>query len=115
MALTIFQIVLIGALVLIAPLGFWNMQRRKRKQKEDALFGDDGKVEEESSSNTSTQQTTPNQGNEGGIAPNVEEQIKQYIFQYKTSYSKESIEQGVLAYGITPQQAKMMVDKYFNQ
>ncbi len=101
-----FQIILIACLVIIGPVGFWNMLRLRKKKLEDEFMGEDIYNISEPS-NQSQSNTTPN------ISPEIEAQIKQYIEQYKSTYPKESIEQGILAYHISADEAKMLTDKYF--
>lgn len=105
MALTAFQIILISSLIIIIPIGIWNMKRMKAKKAEEELLGDEMYSSPNSSSTIETQNL--------GISPEIESQIKQYIEQYKSTYPKESIQQGILSYGITNEQAKSLVDKYF--
>lgn len=106
MGLTTFQIILIVCLTIIGPAGFWNMMRLKKKKAEDEFMGADG---------YNLSQTPDDSQNNviSNISPEIETQVKQYIEQYKSTYPKESIQQGILAYNISADEAKMLTDKYF--
>ena len=49
------------------------------------------------------------------LSPDIEEQAKNYIEQYQASYPKESLEQGLLGLGITTEQAREVVNKYYSK
>ena len=101
MELTTFQIILILGIIIIAPLGFFNMVKMKRKKMEEEMFGDESLYEDNLTSTYSS------------VNIETEEKVRAYIEQYRVSYPKESIEKSILAFNITSEQAKSLVDKYF--
>lgn len=104
---TTFQLVAIIALLIIGPAGFLNMQRIKRKKRQEMLMG--------TSYSSSMSMSNGNEANTSSLSPEIEEQAKNYVEQYQASYPKESLEQGVMNLGITSEQAKEVVNKYYNK
>ena len=70
---------------------------------EEELYGD---LKMNESANT-------NSKNEVNISPEMLEQAKNYIENYKSQYPKESIQQGLVQIGITDEQAKQLIEKYW--
>ncbi|MCH8519564.1 MAG: hypothetical protein LAT82_02310 [Nanoarchaeota archaeon] len=106
MELNLIQIILIGALIIILPLGLWNQQRMKKKKLEEELYGGINSTTKEGINNTSN-------FDESSISPQILEQAKIYIQTYKSQYPKESVEQGLIQLGITNEQAKELINKYW--
>lgn len=101
----ILQLIGIIAVIILFPFSIWNIQHRKRKKQQEMLFG----------SSYSSSMSNENEVNTSSLSPEIEEQAKNYILQYQASYPKESLEQGVMNLGITAEQAKEVVDRYYNK
>ena len=103
MELSIFQIVLIISLIVIIPFGLWNQKRIKNKKMEEELYAE-VKPNQNSNSNSFDESKIPSQ---------TLEQAKTYIQSYKSQYPKESVQQGLVQIGVTNEQAKSLIDKYW--
>lgn len=96
--MTILELIGIISVIIITPAGYWNMIRMRRKKQQEILLGGEPLKEEINTQN---------------ISPEVEQQAKLYIEQYKLNYSKESLIQGLLGLNLTHEQSKELVDKYY--
>jgi len=94
MELTLVQMILIGVLVLIVPLGIWNQQRVKKRKKDLENFNYDN-----SDSNTSD-----------FVENSI---IKNYILQYKGQYGRDAIKQSLISAGNNEDEVEKHLDKYF--
>lgn len=101
------DIALIITLIIIIPLGIWNQKRMNKKKRDQELYGDD---ESEIQNNQSQENNTQSEKNSSA---ELEEQAKKYIETYKSQYPKESIEQGLIQLGISNQEAKNLINKYW--
>lgn len=97
---------LVAALVIVGVIGFWNMQRMKRKKRQEMLLGSSysQSMSMENDYNTPT-----------SISSELEEKAKNYILQYQSSYPKESVKQGLINLNISDNDAKSLIEKYYNQ
>jgi hypothetical protein len=95
MGLTTFQIVLIVSLVVVTAGGMWNMQRMKKKKAEEEAM---------------MMQNYNNSNNEN-LSPE-EQNAKNYIEQYKNTYPRDSIKQGLINAGNDPQKVEEWLNKY---
>lgn len=98
------QIALIISLIVVAIGGFWN-QKRIQKKKKNAIF--------EGTMYSASSNTYSNPDAQFIVSNEIDQKAKDYINQYKSSYPRESLEQGLLSFNITSQQAKELVNKYF--
>lgn len=96
---------MIAAILVIAVIGYWNQRRMIRKKNNELIEG----TMYSPSSNTYS-----NPDAEFIVNNEIDEKSKAYIEQYKSSYPKESLEQGLLNFGVTPEEAKKLVEKYYN-
>lgn len=96
---TILQVALVFALLLVGPLGFYNMKRRKRlKAQDESMF---------ENFNSHTVEEGP------GEDDAESQQIISYITSYKDQYSKESITSALLNNGNNPEKVSRLVDRYY--
>lgn len=98
--LTVFQISLIVALLVIAPLGYYNQRKRaKEKKEEEELFT----------------QGYQNNSDESSINENDEEsqQIITYISSYKDSYPKDAIRTALINNGNSQDKVDSLLEKYY--
>ncbi|MFP4402623.1 MAG: hypothetical protein ACLFPL_05350 [Candidatus Nanoarchaeia archaeon] len=110
MEFSILQIVLIIALILTPPLGYWNQRRMIKRKQEVELLGDD--IDSISSANNNF---NAHKNTNLNVSQEIELKAKEYIEQYQSSYPKESIQQGLLNFNITNGQASALVNKYYKQ
>ncbi len=95
----IIQIALIAALLIVGPLGYFNMRRRKKlKEQDEKMFED---------FNSQNVQEGPDEDDPES------QQIISYITSYKDQYSKESITSALLNNGNNPEKVSKLVDKYY--
>lgn len=99
MVLEPFQIFLIVALLLIVPLGFWNMKRmqKKKQEEEDLMYS-----QASQNSIPSTQSISPQ-----------EQTAKEYIESYKSQYPRESIKTALINSGNSSEDVDAWLTKYF--
>ncbi|MDA3856109.1 MAG: hypothetical protein PF569_07670 [Candidatus Woesearchaeota archaeon] len=90
------QIFLIVSLVLIFPIGLWN-QKRMAKAKQNSM---------------QSYSYNPNMG--GDNLNENEKKAQEYIIQYKSTYSKESVKTGLLNMGLSDSESESYLSKYFN-
>lgn len=90
------QIILIISLFLIIPVGIWN-QRRRKKQIEEM-------------SNYYSGSSLSNQG-KGDFS---NEKIKNYVVQYKDSYSRESIKSALVGAGNSEEEVEKYLVEFFD-
>ncbi|MFT4244187.1 MAG: hypothetical protein ACMXYB_01885 [Candidatus Woesearchaeota archaeon] len=94
---------LIIALIIVSVGGIWNQKRIKNKKLEEELYGELNPIK--SSEVTSF--------DESEIPIQILEMSKNYIQSYKNQYPKESIQQGLIQIGVTDEQAKNLINKYW--
>lgn len=110
------QIVGLVLVLVVAPLGYWNMKRIQRKKlEEEDQFASMGTTEiqapvEGSTSEVPGTQETP--ATSTGVSPE-EVPLKTYIEQYKSQYSKEALRSALLNNGYDQDLVNTCLEKYF--
>lgn len=94
MFLTSFQIFLIISLIVVFPLGLWNQKRMIKKR-------------EFSMENYHSQRDLNSLSQD-------EKNARQYILEYKTQYSKESLKKALINSGASEKQIDSWLIKYYN-
>ena len=118
------QIIGLVLVVVIVPLGIWNMKRMQRKKlEEEDQFASMGSSEIEApSENLGTQgdQKTSEEVSPGAVpqtggveTPEAEIPLKTYIEQYKSQYSKEALKSALLNNGYDSTLVDTCLEKYF--
>jgi len=95
MELTIIQMLLIGSLILIVPIGLYNqILRKKKKQEAEKLYANSN------NSNVSNEDYS-------------NDTIKNYISQYKGTYSKDAIKSALVNAGNSESEVERYLNKFF--
>lgn len=90
------QISLFVFIILIITVGLWNQKRMVKKKAQ-----------------TMQNYTyNPDMGN-SNLSEN-EKKAQEYILQYKSTYSKESVKSGLLNMGLSDSESESYLAKYFN-
>jgi hypothetical protein len=102
--LTPLQISLIVALLIVGPGGYWNMQRlkRKKREEEEAML-DLGQNSQDDPPLTSS------------LDFQVNSQIKEYIEKYSSSYSREGIASALRNSGYSQEDIEKHLDAFYKQ
>ena len=96
------KLLAILSLLLIIPIGGYIQHRhiKKKKEEEDAMYSYPNSSQNDNSSDQEE-------------LSDKQKQIKQYILDYKSSYSKESIKQALIQAGNTEQEVSFLLEKYY--
>ena len=94
---SLFQLILIALLFVIAPLGYYNQKRMLKKKEEEENI-----IKSYNQKNSSTQEDDEES-----------KQIINYINNYKGSYPKDTIKSALLNNGNTAEKVESLVEKYY--
>ena len=99
--LSLFQIILIIALIVILPLGLWNQKRKSKQKQEEFQMSSQG-----GGSTNYVSQEDSSQDEES-------QQIKSYILSYKNQYSRESLRAALINNGNTQKKIDRLLDENY--
>jgi FtsZ-interacting cell division protein ZipA len=98
------QIIGLVLVIIVVPLGIWNMKRRKNKKLEE---------ENQLSSMGSSELDAPLDESVSTETPESEIPLKTYIEQYKSQYSKDALRSALLSNGYEATLVDTCLEKYF--
>lgn len=109
------QIIGLVLVVVIVPLGIWNMKRMQRKKlEEEDQFASMGSTEIQAPTETVEGSASGAVPQTGGVeTPEAEIPLKTYIEQYKSQYSKEALKSALLNNGYDSTLVDTCLEKYF--
>ncbi len=109
------QIIGLVLILVIVPLGIWNMKRMQRKKlEEEDQFASMGSTEIQAPTETVEGAGSGAVPQTGGVeTPEAEIPLKTYIEQYKSQYSKEALRSALLNNGYDSTLVDTCLEKYF--
>lgn len=106
------QLIGLALVIIIFPLGLWNMKRMKQKKlEEEEQFSGMGSQEIAIPSSEGISSNDP--ATAGMETPEAEIPLKTYIDQYKSQYSKEALRSALINNGYDSTLVDTCLEKYF--